>query len=158
MDETLAGLRFELESLSSPEVRQLITEHLEVMRSQTPPESVHALEIEQLKSPGVELWSVWMGDELVGCGALKRLSATDGEIKSMHVRARFRGRGIAARIVEHIETVARARGLQRLSLETGAQPEFEAARRLYRATGYRECGPFGDYADDPVSTFMTKTL
>jgi putative acetyltransferase len=151
-------LRFELDPLTSPAVRQLIATHLATMRAASPPESIHALDPGGLTRPDVQFWSVWVEAELVGCGALQTLSPTDGEIKSMHVRAAWRGRGLAARILTHIEDVARTRGMSRLWLETGSMVEFEPARRLYTAFGYTECDPFADYVDDPSSTFMTKPL
>lgn len=151
-------LRFELDPLTAPAVRELIATHLGAMRAASPPESVHALEVDGLRHPDIQFWSVWGGDELVGCGALKTLSASDGEIKSMHVREASRGRGFASRILLHIEGAARARGLSRLWLETGSMAEFEPARRLYASFGYISCGPFADYVDDPSSTFMTKGL
>lgn len=151
-------LRFEPDPLSAPAVRELIATHLRTMRALSPPESTHALEIDGLKQPGMQFWSVWRGPELVGCGALKRLSAKDGEIKSMHVLEAWRGRGIAAQILLYIEQAARSLGLSRLWLETGSMPAFEPARRLYRSHGYSLCGPFGEYREDPNSTFMTKDL
>lgn len=155
---TDAPLRFELDPLTSPEVRELIAMHLATMRAASPPESVHALEPDGLARPDVQFWSVWVETELVGCGALETLSPTDGEIKSMHVRAAWRGRGLAARILTHLEDAARAQGMSRLWLETGSMVEFEPARRLYAAFGYTECDPFADYVQDPNSTFMTKRL
>ena len=151
-------LRFEVDGLESSAMRELIARHLRLMRSQSPPQSVHALDVSGLQAPDVTLWSVWIGDDLVGCGALKRLSATAGEIKSMHVREAWRGRGWGAKILAHLEAEARARGLRRLSLETGSQPEFEPGRQLYRAFGYEVCEAYAPYRPDPNSTFMTKRL
>ncbi len=151
-------LRFELDPLTSPAVRNVVATHLAIMRSQSPPESVHALAIGALQAPEVKFWSAWLGPDVVGCGALVALSPDDGEIKSMHVLAAWRGRGFAAELLTHIEAEARAASLSRLWLETGSMVEFEAARKLYASFGYVECGPFGNYADDPNSTFMTKRL
>jgi putative acetyltransferase len=156
--DTPVPLRFELDPITSTAVRELVATHLATMHAASPPGSCHALAVEELQSRDVQFWSVWSDDELVGCGALETLSATDGEIKSMHVREGWRGRGLAARILAHLEDAARARGLERLWLETGSQAAFEPARRLYAAFGYSECGPFGDYTEDPNSTFMTRRL
>lgn len=158
MTDTSVRLRFELDPLTSTAVRELVATHLATMHAVSPPGSCHALEIDGLQGDDLQFWSVWSDGELVGCGGLKTLSPTDGEIKSMHVRERWRGRGVAARILAHIEDAARARGLERLWLETGSQAAFEPARRLYAAFGYTECGPFGDYAEDPNSTFMSREL
>jgi len=106
----------------------------------------------------VTFWSVWDGDELVGVGALKRLSAEHGEIKSMHTVEAARGRGVGSALVRHIMAEARARGMRRLSLETGSWPYFLAARALYARHGFVECGPFGEYREDPNSVFMTVAL
>ena len=144
--------------LTSPEIHDLIATHLAQMRAQSPACSVHALDLSGLTGPGMAFWAARLNNELVGCGALKRLSPTEGEIKSMHVRAAHRGKGLARAILGHIEGEARAGGMRRLWLETGSQPEFAAARALYTAFGYAECPPFGDYLPDPNSTFMTREL
>jgi putative acetyltransferase len=158
MDQVAPDLRFEVDPLTSEAVRDLVATHLRVMRSQSPACSVHALEVEGLQAADITFWSVWIGPSLAGCGALKELSPTEGEIKSMHVRAEWRGQKLGAQILTHIEATARARGMMRVSLETGSQDEFEPARRLYASFGYVECGPFGSYVPDPNSTFMTKAL
>jgi putative acetyltransferase len=103
-------------------------------------------------------WSAWEGAEVVGVGALRRLSADHGEIKSMHTAEVARGRGVGSAILREILAVARARGMTRLSLETGAWPYFAPARALYTRHGFVECAPFGDYRDDPNSVFMTLVL
>jgi len=150
--------RFELDPLTSRAVRDMIANHLTLMRSQSPACSVHALEVDRLQAPDVRFWSAWLEAELVGGGALKRLSNVDGEIKSMHVLPRWRGQGLASQVLEHIEARARDAGLERLSLETGSQEAFEPARRFYEKHGYAPCGPFDTYREDANSVFMTKTL
>ena len=144
--------------LQDPRVVDLLATHLATMRSQSPAESVHALDLEQLRAPGLSTWAVWSGGELQAVGALKRLSSRHGEIKSMHTRASARRRGVASALLAHIFATARAEGLSRLSLETGSQPEFAAARALYARHGFCECGPFADYRPDPNSVFMTLEL
>ena len=144
--------------LTDPRVTGLLETHLAVARAQTPPESVHALDLEGLRSPSISLWTIWEGETLLGTGALKRLDAQHGEIKSMHTLQAERGKGIGSAMLHHIMAVAKARGMTRLSLETGAFADFAAARALYRRHGFLECGPFGDYRDDPNSVFMTRIL
>ena len=151
-------IRFELDPLTAPVVRELIATHLQLMRSLTPPQDVHALEVESLRSPMVRFWSAWIDGELVGGGALKRFGVSDGEIKSMHVRAAFRRLRLGSKILAHLEADARALGMARLWLETGAQDAFAPARRFYESFGYTRCGPFGDYAESLHSAFMTKQL
>jgi putative acetyltransferase len=76
----------------------------------------------------------------------------------MHVVATHRGAGYGGKILEHIISQARTRGIFRLSLETGSWPFFEPAWALYRRHGFVECGPFGDYLPDPNSLFFTLEL
>lgn len=146
------------DGLTGPEIRALLEAHLATMRSLSPPESIHALDLEGLRRPEITFWTIWEGDALVGCGALKRLSPDEGEIKSMHTAAAHRGKGVAEAMLLHILAEARAQGLRRLNLETGSQPGFEPARRLYAKHGFAFCGPFGDYQADPNSVFMTLAL
>ena len=146
------------DDLSGPEIRELLEEHLRSMRSISPPESVHALELEGLRQPEVAFWTVWSGDELLGCGALKELDARHGEIKSMRTALRARRTGVAKTVLEHIIGVARRRRYARLSLETGSQDAFEPARRLYESFGFDYCPPFEGYVEDPHSVFMTLLL
>jgi putative acetyltransferase len=128
------------------------------MYSVSPPESVHALDLEGLRRPEITFWSVWSGTELAGCGALKQLSQEHAEIKSMRTAEAHRRRGVASKLVKHIMKEAQQRGYRRLSLETGSQPYFEPARTLYASFGFRPCGPFQGYVEDPNSVFMTREL
>jgi putative acetyltransferase len=146
------------DDLSGPEVRELLEEHLRNMRSISPPESVHALDLGGLRRPEVTFWTVWSGDELRGCGALKELDAQHGEIKSMRTALGARRTGVAKAVLEHIIGVARSRRYARLSLETGSQDAFEPARRLYEGFGFDYCPPFEGYVEDPHSVFMTLLL
>lgn len=147
-----------IDDLRSPEVAQILSEHLDDMYAVSPPESVHALDLEKLRQPDITFWSVWDGDKLAGCGAIKELDAGHAEIKSMRTAKAYRGKGVAVKIMEHILEVAAERNYQRLSLETGPQDFFTPARKLYERFGFEYCGPFGDYAEDPFSTFMTKNI
>jgi putative acetyltransferase len=151
-------VRIELDDLSRPAVRELLREHLANMHELSPPESVHALDVEGLKSPDVTFWTAWEGSALLGCGALKELDRTHGEIKSMRTPAALRRRGAGRAILRHLVDEGRARGYTRLSLETGSPAPFDAARRLYESFGFAYCGPFGDYRLDPYSVFMTLEL
>ena len=156
--EVKQSLVIRKDDLTGPEVHALLEAHLATMRSLSPPESIHALDLDGLRVPEVTFWTVWQDDALAGCGALKQLSASDGEIKSMHTAAAHRGKGIAEAMLLHILEEARRQRLRRLSLETGSQPGFEPARRLYAKHGFAFCGPFADYEEDPNSVFMTLTL
>lgn len=141
-----------------PDVRALLEEHLRNMREISPPESVHALDIAGLQKPDITFWTVRDGDTLLGCGALRELDPTHGEIKSMRTPDAQRRRGAGRAVLQHILQAARSRGYRRLSLETGAMEAFAPARRLYESFGFTECAPFGDYTPDPNSVFMTLTL
>ncbi len=147
-----------IDNLRGAETTALLEMHLAHMRAISPPESVHALDLEKLRKPDITFWTIWRGDELVGCGALRELDPTHGEIKSMHTLATARGLGIGRKMVEHILTTARERGYTRLSLETGATEDFIAARTLYQSFGFVPCPPFGDYFEDPFSAHMTLEL
>ena len=148
-------VRIELDDLTRPEVHALLREHLANMYELSPPESVHALDLSKLRQPGVTFWSVWDDATLIGCGALKEMSPTEGEVKSMRTPKTQRRRGAGRAMLEHIIREARARGYRRLSLETGAHEAFLPAQYLYRSAGFVYCGPFADYQADPNSVFMT---
>ena len=137
------------------DVIALLAAHLENMHEISPPDSVHALDLDELRSAEITLWSAWDADELLGCGALKELDARHGEIKSMRTADRHVGKGVASTLLEHMIRTARGRGYERLSLETGTEDEFEPAYRLYLKYGFEDCEPFGDYRIDPHSRFMT---
>jgi len=151
-------MNIRLDDLSGPEIRALLEEHLAQMHADSPPESVHALDLDRLRQPEISFWAAWDDGQLVGCGALKMLDATHGEIKSMRTPAARRRRGAGRLMLAHIVATARARGMERLSLETGTQDAFAPARTLYASFGFTETGPFGDYALDPYSCFMTLAL
>ena len=146
------------DDLSGAAIRRLIARHLQGMQANSPPESVHALDIDRLRAPGVTFWSAWIGDEIAGCGALKRLGDGQGEIKSMRVADAFLGQGVGRGILDHLIAHARAAGLQSLWLETGSAPAFVPALTLYESAGFVRCGPFGAYTADPFSIFMSLTI
>ena len=151
-------MQIRIDDLTGPEIRALLEEHLRNMHELSPPESVHALDLSGLREPGITFWTVWSEGQLLGCGALKELDPTHGEVKSMRTAAAHRRRGVGRAMLEHILAEARSRGYTRLSLETGSMKAFAPARRLYEAFGFTYCAPFGDYRDDPNSVFMTRTL
>jgi putative acetyltransferase len=146
------------DNLEHPGVLALLDAHLEHMYETSPPESVHALDIEALREPGVTFWSAWEGEDVLGCAALKELETTHGEIKSMRTDSAHLGQGVASRLLQHVIDVARERGYRRLSLETGSGEAFEPAHQLYLKFGFVECEPFADYTDDPFSRFMTLAI
>ena len=148
----------QVDDLLGPEIRSLLEEHLRNMHELSPPESVHALDLAALRKPEITFWTVWSEGELWGCGALKALAPTHGEVKSMRTASTRRRCGVGRAMLEHIIAVARTRTYSRLSLETGSMEAFAPARRLYENFGFTYCGPFADYAEDPNSVFMTRTI
>jgi putative acetyltransferase len=148
----------QVDDLSGPEIARLLQEHLQGMALHSPPESVHALAIEALRKSDITFWSGWQDKELVGCGALKELDPLHGEIKSMRTASLHLRKGVAARLLGHIFEEAKRRSYRRLSLETGSMEAFAPARSLYTRVGFRQCGPFGTYVEDPHSVFMTREL
>lgn len=136
----------------------LIARHLDGMHEYSPPESVHALDVESLRHPSISFWSAWVDGELAGIAALKEIDARRGEIKSMRVDDRFRGSGVGRALLEHLVDAARQRGMTSLWLETGTTPDFASARRLYARAGFVECEPFDGYVHDPFSVFMTREV
>lgn len=150
--------RIEIDDLTRPEVHALLNEHLAHMYELSPPESVHALDLSELRGPDITFWTAWDDSLLLGCGALKELAPTHGEVKSMRTPSAVRGKGAGRALMAHIIGEAKARGYGRLSLETGPQPAFAPAVSLYRSFGFTECGPFADYGPDPYSLFLTLKL
>jgi putative acetyltransferase len=161
VSEILSGMspiQIREDDLTGSRIVDFLWEHLQEMKEITPPGSVHALDLEGLRSPTITLWSVWEGDDLLGCGALKELDAKTGEVKSMRTAKAHRRRGIASKLLEHIIQEAKRRNYDRLYLETGAFPAFAPARALYIQYGFEYQGPFAEYTDDPNSVFMSKRL
>ena len=151
-------MRIVVDDLSGPLIAAFLQEHLDEMRSITPPESKHALDLDGLRKPEVTFWTVLDGETLAGCGALKELDPAHAEIKSMRTAARYQQRGVASMLVRHMIDEATRRGYTRLSLETGSFDFFAPARRLYAKHGFEPCPPFADYRADPNSVFMTRLL
>jgi len=149
--EPATALDIRPDDLEGEEIAALLNAHLANSFAQSPPESIHALDLDGLRVPGLTFWSAWQGGVLVGCGALKELDATHGEVKSMHTVATHRGRGVGARMVAHIVAEAKRRGYRRLSLETGSQAAYAPARAFYARFGFVPCRPFADCRDDPNS-------
>ncbi len=151
-------MEIKVDPITHPQVLELLNQHLQDMNSNSPEESVHALDVSGLQHPSVTFWTLWNNDQLLGCGALKRLDDQHGEIKSMRTATSARKQGIASKLLAHIIEHAKQQGYQRLSLETGSMEFFHPAHRLYQSYGFAECGPFGDYQLDPYSLFMTREV
>ena len=147
-----------LDDLRGPEIAALLQEHLRDMHRVSPPESVHALDLESLRQPDITFWTMWDAGILVGCGALKELDPQHAEIKSMRTASSHRRQGVATQLLQHMLAEAKQRGYTRVSLETGSMDFFLPARALYASFGFAPCPPFADYSADPNSVFITKEL
>ena len=146
------------DDLTGQKIADLLQEHLDHMKEITPLESVHALDLQALRSPEITFWTAWEDNELLGCGALKELDLRSGEIKSMRTAKTHLRKGIASKILERIIEQAQRRNYHSLYLETGALPEFAPARALYQRYRFEYTKPFGEYTEDPNSVFMQKKL
>jgi putative acetyltransferase len=154
----VGGVKIVVDDLSGPAIAEFLEDHVRQLRTISPPESKHALDLDGLRRPEITFWTVLDGDAIVGCGALNRLDATHAEVKSMRTRpARTRG-GIASLLLRHIIDEATRMGFRRLSLETGSAEFFRPARGLYEKFGFTYCEPFAGYRPDPNSAFMTRVL
>lgn len=151
-------MRIEPDDITRPAVLALLEEHLRSMYDLSPPEQVFAFDADKLRAPEITFWTAWDDDLLLGCAALKQMSATEGEVKSMRTPARIRRRGAGRALLDHLLRVARERGYRKLFLETGRQPAFHPAHALYRSVGFELCGPFGNYKDNGNSVFMQLDL
>lgn len=146
------------DDLRGPEIAALLQEHLDSMALHSPPESVHALDLERLRQTDITFWTAWQDGDLLGCCAMKELDPTHGEIKSMRTARQHLRKGVAASLLTHLLEQANRRSYERLSLETGSMEAFAPARKLYAGFGFEYCGPFADYVEDPYSVFMTREL
>lgn len=143
---------------TGPDLALLMERHTADMHADTPPESIHMLDASALDHPNITFFVLRDAGEPLAMGAYKRIDAAHAEIKSMHVLVEARGRGLSKAMLDHLVAAAQAEGFRRLSLETGSQPMFLPARRLYERAGFQDCPPFEGYAPDPNSVFMTKVL
>ena len=147
-------MQIRLDDLSSQQVQDLLAAHLAGMQANSPPESIHALDLAGLQAANVSVWTAWDADRLMGVGALKQLSPFAGEIKSMRTSPQYLRKGVGLALLDHILSEARCRSYRLLSLETGSGPEFEPALRLYRKRGFKNGEPFGDYPSTAFNQFF----
>lgn len=153
-----ASLTIARENPATPDLALLFERHTADMHADTPPESIHMMDASELDHPDIAFFVMRDAGQPLAMGAFKRIDDGHAEIKSMHVLAEARGRGLSRRMLDHLLAEAQAAGFARLSLETGVQPTFIAARALYERAGFQVCGPFEGYWDDPNSLFMTRSL
>lgn len=144
--------------LADPRIIALLRYHFDRCHEVTPPGSAHVFDVSRLAAPDIDFWAAWEGGILLGVGAMKPIDARNGEVKSMHTASAARRRGVASALLSHIIDTSRARGLTRLSLETGSFEYFAPAVALYKSHGFEDCAPFGDYRPDPNSLFLTREI
>ncbi len=144
--------------LDHQQVLAMLRFHFDTNMAVTPPGSAHVFDVSRLKAPDVFFWSAWIGEMLMGVGALKLMGNDEGEIKSMHTLQTLRRSGVGGAMLRHIIDEAQKHGVKRVYLETGSFEFFAPARALYAKHGFKPCGPFGQYKPDPNSTFMTKEI
>lgn len=147
-----------IDDLSGQPTRNLLALHLRGMQAYSPPESVHALDLSALSGPDITVWTVWLGESIAGVGALREHPGGVGELKSMRTHADHLRQGVAAALLEHLIAEARARGLTRLSLETGSGAAFEPALALYRRRGFTNGEAFGSYEASDFNQFLHLNL
>lgn len=149
-----AGFVIMRENPSAPEAAALIRRHLEQMAAQSPPDSCHVLDGSGLEAPEVDFYLLRLGGKAIAMGGLKALPDGARELKSMHTAAEARGTGAGRAMLEFLLARAREDQAGGIYLETGSTDDFLPARKLYEAYGFTECGPFGEYTEDPWSVFM----
>jgi putative acetyltransferase len=154
----MSDMEIKIDDLKSGEVIGLLEEHLADMYATSPPESIHALDIDALKSSEITFFSGWQGGQLMGCVAIKELNQKHVELKSMRTSRYARKSGVATKLLRHVINISSQRGYSKISLETGSEPYFLPARHLYEKFGFKYCEPFADYKPDPNSEFMTYDL
>jgi len=146
------------DDLTGPEIAALLSEHFDEMLQHSPENSMHALDLQALRAPDITFFTAWDDAALLGCGAIRELDPTHGEIKSMRTAEAYLGQGVATSMLSYLVDIAVTRSYVRLSLETGSGPAFGAALGFYEKFGFEYCGPFADYKEDPFSRFMTLEL
>ena len=141
-------------NFDNAEVNHLLTKHFIELRSVSPDDSCHVLDIKGLKDSSIKFWSFWDNNQLIGCAALKFLDDERGEFKSIRVEDNSRGKGFGKKIISHLIEVAKNEGIKKLSIETGAGDFFKSARKLFKKFGFKTCRPFADYKEDPNSCYF----
>ena len=137
------------------EVNELLVKHFIELRSVSPEDSCHVLDISGLKDPSIKFWSLWENNELMGSGALKFLDKEHGEFKSIRVNDKFRNKGYGLKVINHLIGEAKKLKIKKLSLETGAGKFFLPARKLFVKCGFKDCEPFSHYKENVNSAYMS---
>ena len=137
------------------QVDELLKKHFIELRSVSPADSCHVLDIKGLKNSTIKFWSLWENEQLIGCGALKFLEEGHGELKSIRVAESFRKKGYGIKVIQHLILEAKKLNIKKISLETGAGKFFLPARKLFEKCGFKNCEPFDNYKENPDSCYMS---
>lgn len=151
-------LTIDAESPRADDIVELLQAHLEFARATSPPDHVHALDLEGLNAADISFFAARRSGQLLAVGAIRWLGDGRAEVKSMHAAAAARGQGIGRRMLEHLLAVARSTGCTWVGLETGTMEAFAPARHLYESVGFSVCPAFGAYTDNPYSVCMELEL
>ena len=154
----MAEYRVIEDDLADAAVIALLALHLAEMHALSPACKVHAMPVERLRQPDVTFYSAWDGDCLAAVGALREIEPGRGELKSMRVAPAHLRRGVGGMMLAHLVSEGRAAGYRRLSLETGSNEPFAAARAMYARAGFVPCSPFAGYTDTTFSRYYTLDL
>ncbi len=142
-------------NFDNPEVHELLVKHFIQLRSVSPKDSTHVLNISGLRVASIKLWSMWENDQLIGIGAIKFLDKEHGEFKSIRVNDKFRNKRYGKEVINQLINKAKLLKIKKLSLETGAGEFFLPARKLFLSCGFKTCKPFSHYKDDVNSVYMS---
>ena len=145
-------------NFDNPDVNKLLTKHFIELRAASPEGSAHVLDIPGLKVSSIKFWSLWEGDKIFGCGALKFLDKDHGEFKSIRIHDDFRKQDNGIKIIKHLIDEAKKLRIKRISLETGAGKYFEPARKLFKKCNFKPCEPFAHYKIDKNSIYLSKLI
>ena len=145
-------------NFNHPEVNELLTKHFIELRAASPEGSAHVLDIPGLKVSSIKFWSLWENENLFGCGALKFLDVSHGELKSIRIHDNFKSKGNGIKVIKHLIDEAKKLNIKRISIETGAGKFFEPARKLFKRCNFEPCEPFAHYKEDINSIYLTKLI
>jgi putative acetyltransferase len=141
-----------------PQVIELLRIHLLGMHANSPACGVHALDLSGLQKPEITFLTIWLGDRLAGCGAIKQLDPETGELKSMRTAEKYLRQGVAASLLTHMIAIAHERNYHSLKLETGSGLAFDPAIALYQRYGFMPTMAFGDYVATDFNQFFELKL
>ena len=147
-----APLTFERTDLDDPATIELVDRlNGELAAVATEPNENHfSLTTDEVTADRGLMLRARLDGRLVGCGAVRTIESTVGELKRMFVEPGVRGQRLGAALLDQLELGARRLGLTSLKLETG--PRQIEANRLYQRAGYERCPAWGEYLHSPATS------